>query len=207
MSTLLRVDSSPMFAASVSRHLTDQFVTKWSAKHAGAQVVTRDLNKTELTPLTAEWVAAAYTPEANRSEEQKALLALSDELIAEIEKADELVVGLPMHNFGVSGVAKLWIDQIARVGKTFAYGANGPQGLLQNKKVTFVVSSGGSYDPGTAYASYNFVEPYVRTVFGFLGVTDVKFINAGGASALMNPATDRAAFLQPYEEAIAAHIG
>ncbi|MFT4113755.1 FMN-dependent NADH-azoreductase [Silvibacterium sp.] len=206
MSILLRVDSSPMFSASVSRHLADQFVAQWSNKHAGGQVVVRDLNKTELKPLTAEWVAAAYTPEDARTAEQKQLLALSDELIAELEKADELVIGLPMHNFSVTGVTKLWIDQIARVGKTFAYGANGPQGLLTNKKVTFIVATGGKYDPGTAYASYNFVEPYVRAVFGFLGLTDVKFLTAGGTSALMNPATDRAAFLQPYEEAVAAHV-
>ncbi|GGH08505.1 FMN-dependent NADH-azoreductase [Silvibacterium dinghuense] len=207
MSVLLRVDSSPMFAASVSRHLTDQFVEKWSAKHHGGQVVTRDLNKTELKPLTAEWVAAAYTPEEARTPEQKQLLALSDELVAEIEKADELVIGLPMHNFSIAGVTKLWIDLIARVGKTFSYGAEGPKGLLKNKKITFLVATGGKYDPGTAYESFNFVEPYVRTVFAFLGVTDVKFITAGGTAALRNPETNRESFLQPYEEAVAAHLG
>lgn len=206
MPTLLRIDSSPMFQASVSRQLTDQFVQRWQALHPDGRVIVRDLNKTELAPVTAEWVAASFTPQEHRSVEQKRLLAISDVLIAELEAADEYVIGLPMHNFSVPSTVKLWIDLIARAGKTFAYVDGRPKGLLQEKKATFLVASGGKYDAGTALASFNFVEPYLRTAFAFLGVTDSAFINAGGTAALRMGAIDREAFLQPYVEAVVAHL-
>ena len=92
MPTLLRVDSSPMFQASVSRRLTEEFVRRWEAIHPGGKLIARDLTKTELAPVTAQWVAAAYTPEEGRSPEQRQLLAVSDNLIAELEAADEYVI-------------------------------------------------------------------------------------------------------------------
>ena len=107
-----------------------------------------------------------------------------------------------MHNFSIPSTLKLWIDQIARVGRTFAYGANGPEGLLKGKKATVLVATGGVYDAGSPYAPYNFVEPYLRAVLGFLGITDVQFITAGGASQLMQPNADREAFLKPTLERV-----
>jgi len=107
-----------------------------------------------------------------------------------------------MHNFAVPAVFKLWIDQIARAGETFAYVDGAPKGLLQGKKAAFLVSSGGAYDAGTAMASFNHVEPYLRTVFGFLGVTGTNFLAAGGAAALMYGKIDRATFLEPHFETI-----
>ena len=121
MPTILRVDSSPMFQASVSRRLTEEFVRRWEGIHPGGRLIERDLTKTELAPVTAQWVAAAYTPEEGRSPEQRQLLAVSDNLIAELEAADEYVIGVPMHNFSIPSTVKLWIDLIARAGKTFAY--------------------------------------------------------------------------------------
>ena len=206
MPTLLRVDSSPMFQASVSRRLTEEFVRRWEALHPGGKLIARDLTRTELASVTAEWVRAAYTPEESRSPEQRQLLAVSDSLIAELESADEYVIGVPMHNFSIPSTVKLWIDLIARAGKTFAYVDGQPKGLLQGKKTTFLVASGGKYDPGTALASFNFVEPYLRTVFAFLGVTDTAFIKAGGTAALRSGSVDRAAFLQPYVEAVASQV-
>ena len=206
MPTLLRVDSSPMFQASVSRRLTEEFVRRWEALHPGGKLIARDLTKTELAPVTAEWVRAAYTPEESRSTEQRQLLAVSDSLIAELEAADEYVIGAPMHNFSIPSTVKLWIDLIARAGKTFAYVDGQPKGLLQGKRATFLVASGGKYDPGTALASFNFVEPYLRTVFAFLGVTDTAFIKAGGTAALRAGSVDRVAFLQPYVEAVASQV-
>ena len=206
MPTLLRVDSSPMFQASVSRRLTEEFVRRWEALHPSRKLIARDLTKTELAPVTAEWVRAAYTPEESRSPEQRQLLAVSDRLIAELEAADEYVIGVPMHNFSIPSTVKLWIDLIARAGKTFAYVDGQPKGLLQGKKATFLVASGGKYDPGTALASFNFVEPYLRTVFAFLGVTDTAFIKAGGTAALRSGSVDRVAFLQPYVEAVASQV-
>jgi FMN-dependent NADH-azoreductase len=167
-------------------------------------VINRDLNATAIPPVNAEWVGAAYTPEAARTPEQKQLLSLSDSLLAELEQADEYVIGTPMHNFGVPSVLKLWIDQIARVGRTFAYGEKGPEGLLTGKKATFIIATGGIYDAQTRMASFNFVEPYLRSVFGFLGVTDATFLTAGGTAAL-NQGQDRNAFLAPHLQTVQTH--
>ena len=126
MSTLLHIDSSPIYGRSVSRELTAAFVTQWKASHPDGKVVDRDLNATAIPPINAEWVGAAYTPEqARRPPQQTELLSLSDSLLSELEQADEYVIGVPMHNFGVPSVLKLWIDQIARVGRTFSYGVKG----------------------------------------------------------------------------------
>jgi FMN-dependent NADH-azoreductase len=205
MPTLLHIDSSPLYGRSVSRQLTGAFVSQWKSSHPGSTVIDRDLTATPIPPINAEWVGAAYTPEEARTPHQKELLALSDKLLTELEQADEYVIGVPMHNFGVPSVLKLWIDQIARVGKTFAYVNDGnPKGLLTGKKATFIIATGGIYDAQTKMASFNFVEPYLRSVFGFLGVTDATFVTAGGTAAL-NHGQDRDAFLAPHVQTVQAH--
>lgn len=204
MSTLLHIDSSPLYGRSVSRQLSAAFVERWKSLHPGATVMDRDLNATSLPPVSAEWIGAAYTPEDARTPRQKKVLALSDELLAELGRADEYVIGVPMHNFGVPSVLKLWIDQISRVGKTFSYDNGTPKGLLVGKKATFIVATGGFYDPQTQMASFNFVEPYLRSLFGFFGVTDATFLSAGGTMAL-NHGQDRDAFLAPHLEAVESH--
>jgi FMN-dependent NADH-azoreductase len=204
MSKLLHIDSSPLYGRSVSRELSAAFVSQWKVSHPDGTVLDRDLNATTIPPVNAEWVGAVYTPEQSRTPQQKELLSLSDSLIAELEQADEYVIGVPMHNFGVPSVLKLWIDQIARVGKTFAYGEKGPKGLLAGKKATFVVATGGIYDAQTRMASFNFVEPYLRSVFGFLGVTDATFLTAGG-TAVLNQGNDRSAFLAPHLQSVQTH--
>ena len=204
MPTLLHIDSSPLYGRSVSRQLTGAFVTQWKSSHPDGMVFDRDLTATPIPPVTAEWVGAAYTPEEARTPQQRELLALSDTLIAELEHADEYVFGVPMHNFGVPSVLKLWIDQISRVGRTFSYAEGAPKGLLAGKKATFIIATGGIYDAHTQMASFNFVEPYLRSVFGFLGVTDATFLTAGGTAAL-NYGQDRDAFLAPHLQAVQAH--
>src|ERR1700685_612275 len=205
MPMLLHIDSSPLYGPSVSRQLTGAFVAQWRPSHRDGTVVYRDLNATPIPPINAEWVRAVYTPEAARTPQQKESLSLSDSLIAELERADEYVVGVPMHNFGVPSVLKLWIDQISRVGKTFSYENGTPKGLLVGKKATFIIATGGVYDAQTQMASFNFVEPYLRSVFGFLGVTDATFITAGGTGAL-NQGQNRGAFLAPHLHAVQAHV-
>ena len=204
MSTLLHIDSSPLYGRSVSRELTASFVTQWKSSHPDGRVIERDLNATPISPVTSEWVGAAYTPEEARTPEQKELLSLSDSLLAELEHADEYVFGVPMHNFGVPSVLKLWIDQIARAGRTFSYADGKPKGLLTGKKATFIIATGGIYDAQTQMASFNFVEPYLRSVFGFLGVTDSTFLTTGGTAAL-NYGKDRDAFLAPHLQAVQTH--
>jgi FMN-dependent NADH-azoreductase len=204
MPTLLHIDSSPLYGRSVSRQLSNAFVAQWKSSHPNAIVVDRDLNATSIPPVNAAWVNAIHTPEAARTTEQKELLSLSDSLLAELEQADEYVFGVPMHNFGVPSVLKLWIDQIARVGKTFTYADGRPKGLIRGKKATFIIASGGMYDAQTQMASFNFVEPYLRSMFGFLGLTDVTFLTAGGTAAL-NQGQDRDAFLAPHLQVVQAH--
>jgi FMN-dependent NADH-azoreductase len=203
MATLLRIDSSPMAAASVSRHMSETFVESWKKAHPGGTVVTRDLTKSGLASINAEWVAAAYTPTESRTAEQKAALAKSDELLAEIDAADELTIGVSMHNFNIPSVLKLWLDQVVRVNRAFSYVDGKPKGLLVGKKATFLVATGGAYGPGSGMESLNFIEPYLKTLFGFVGIGDVTFHTAGGAAAL-NYGANREEFLQPHDEAVAA---
>ena len=205
MPTLLHIDSSPL-ESSISRELTREFVKTWKAAHADGTVINRDLAARPAKPLDAQWIGAAYTPEAGRTPEQKEALAFSDELIGELQKADEYVIGVAMHNFSIPSVLKLWIDQVARNGKTFSYGEGGAQGLLQGKKATILVASGGVYELGTPAGAMNFIEPYLRAILGFIGVTDVKFITAGGAAQIMMGAVDREAFLKPTLELVRAQV-
>jgi FMN-dependent NADH-azoreductase len=202
--TLLKIDSSPMGDRSVSRKLTAEFAKTWIEAHPGGTVISRDLTTSNIPVVNASWAAAAHTPEDARTAEQKKALAVSDMLIAELEKADEYVFGVPMHNFGIPSTLKLWIDQVVRVGKTVAYTAAGREGLLKGKKATLLMASGGVYDQGSATESLNFVTPYLRTVFGFIGITDVNFIAAGGTQKLMTGEVDRQTFLAPSLEKVHA---
>jgi FMN-dependent NADH-azoreductase len=195
MATLLKFDSSPMGERSISRKLTEKFAKSWRQAHPGGKVIERDLTTLNLPVINGFWVGAAYTPEQARTPEQSATLAQSDSLIADLQHADEYVFGVPMHNFGIPSTLKLWIDQIARAGKTFSYGADGAKGLLTGKKATLLLASGGVYSQGTAMASLDFVTPYLRAVFAFLGITDVTIIATEGTAQLMSGKVDPETFL------------
>jgi FMN-dependent NADH-azoreductase len=205
MPALLKIDSSPMGDRSVSRKLTAEFAKTWIETHPGSTVISRDLTTLDIPIVNGAWVAAAYTPEDARTAEQKKTLAISDLLIAELQKADEYVIGVPMHNFSIPSTLKLWIDQVVRIGKTTAYSATGLEGLLKGKRVTLLMASGGVYEQGSGREAFNFVTPYLRTVFGFLGITDVHFIAAGGTKELMMGNVDPQAFLAPSLEKVHAH--
>jgi FMN-dependent NADH-azoreductase len=190
MATLLRIDSSPLGdGASFSRQLTSEFVEKWKRTHPGGRVIARDVAATPLSPINAEWIGSAYAPKGTLTHHQREALALSDELIAELKTADEYVIGVPMHNFSIPGALKLWIDQVA------------PAGLLHHKKATFLVASGGVYDQGTPGFALNFIEPYLRSFFSFIGVKQTVFISAGG-TARHRFGVDRGTILQPAFESI-----
>jgi FMN-dependent NADH-azoreductase len=206
MSTLLHIDSSPLGENSISRHLTSEFVTNWKLATPAGKVITRDLTTTSIPPVSAAFVGAMYTPAESLTPAQADLLALSNTLVDELFAADEYVFGVPMHNFGIPSALKLWIDQICRANKTFSYATGTPVGMLTGKKATIYIASGGIYDAGTAMASYDFVAPYLRTVLGFLGVTDVTIHAAGGVSAITYGKIDRASFLAPHDESIRAQF-
>jgi FMN-dependent NADH-azoreductase len=197
MPTLLHVDSSPL-ATSISRELTREFVSGWQAAHPEGRVIYRDLAVNAPKPIDGTWIQAVFTPADARSAEQKALLTYSDNAIAELEDADEYVLGIAMHNFNIPSVVKLWIDQIVRGGHTFSYGPEGPRGLLLGKKATVLAATGGVYEAGTPAASMNFIDPYLATILGFIGVKDVRFVTAGGTAQLRSGELDRAVFLEPH---------
>lgn len=177
MKTLLRIDSSPR-QQSTTRALTDAFEQSWLLAHPDGVIARRDLAREELPFLTEAWIAASYTPEPQRTREQRDLLAQSDELIDELLSADEIVIGSPMWNFGPPASMKAYIDLIARAGKTFRYTERGPVGLLKGKRVVVITARGGSYTGNSPVAGWDFQEPYLRQVLQFLGVTDVTFIHA-----------------------------
>ena len=205
MSTLLKLDSSPMGERSISRKLTSKFAESWLKTHLGGKVIDRDLTTLTLPVVDASWVGAAYTPEGSRTAAQRQALAVSDSLINDLQQADEYVFGVPMHNFSIPSTLKLWIDQVVRAGKTFSYGATGPKGLLTGKKATLLLASGGEYGKGSAMASFDFVTPYLQAVLGFLGITDVTIIAASGTAQLMSGKTDPQTFLSPSLEKVHAH--
>jgi FMN-dependent NADH-azoreductase len=201
MPTLLHLDASPL-ETSITRELAREFVASWKTANPDGTVVYRDLAALTPAPINQAWVHAAYTPDNARTAEQNALLAHSNELIQELESADEIVIGVPMHNFSIPSTLKLWIDQIVRAGRTFSYGADGAKGLLPGRKATLLVASGGVYSPGSPAAAMNFVDPYLKAVFNFLGIMDVHTVAVGGAAQLVSGAIDRATLLQPALEQI-----
>ncbi len=173
---LLRIDSSAR-SSSVTRQLTTKFVEEWKKNHPAGEVIQRDLATTVLPHITDHW-AAAYLEPSQLTPAQRNYLATSDQLIEELQAADTVVVGAPMYNFAIPSSLKAWIDQIVRMGKTFGYGPSGARGLLANKRVIVVTSRGGAYGKGTPAEKFDFQEPYLRHIFGFIGLTDVTFIHA-----------------------------
>jgi FMN-dependent NADH-azoreductase len=188
MTNILRIGSSARTTGSYGRTLTDQLIQKLQNKDASASVVTRDVAQDSIAHVNAAWLAANYTPEQDRSPEQKAALALSDALIKEVQSADVLVIGCPIYNFSVPASLKAWIDQICRAGVTFSYSAEGPVGMLKGKKAYIVITSGGTVMDST----HDFATGYMRHVLGFIGIEDVTVIASDGLMLDEAAATARA---------------
>ena len=173
---LLHIDSSAR-SGSVTRRLTAKFAEEWKANRPTGEVIRRDLSATALPLITDDWSATHIDP-SKLSPSQRSYLSTSDALIGEVLAADIIVIGAPMYNFAIPSVLKAWIDQVVRVGKTVTYGARGPQGLLGNKKLVVITARGGAYAKSTHREKFDFQEPYLRHIFGFIGITDVTFIHA-----------------------------
>ncbi|MEY2413481.1 MAG: FMN-dependent NADH-azoreductase [Acidobacteriaceae bacterium] len=173
---LLRIDSSAR-SSSVTRQLTAKFVEAWKQNHSAGDVTQRDLATTVLPQITDHWAGAHLEP-SQLSPAQRNYLVTSDHLIEELQAADTIVIGAPMYNFAIPSSLKAWIDQIVRMGKTIGYGASGARGLLANKRVIIITARGGAYGKGSPAEKFDFQEPYLRHIFGFIGLTDVTFIHA-----------------------------
>eukprot|EP00913_Durusdinium_trenchii_P006313 g5925.t1 len=180
MSTLLHIQASGRVSRSITRGLTARYVRGWLARHPGGEVIERDVGLSPPTPVNEDWIAAAFTPPAQRTGDA---LAESDTLIDEIERADEIVIGTPMYNFGMPAALKAWVDQIVRIGRTFAFDPDADpvyRGLVPPRPVVVCVSYGdGALHPGGDLWAHNALEPHVRTVLGFIGLEDVRFVRVG----------------------------
>jgi FMN-dependent NADH-azoreductase len=174
---LLRIDSSAR-GNSVTRKLTAKFSETWKAENPEGQVTERDLSTTSLPLITDDWVDGSAVDPAQRTPAHRQALSTSDELIDELAAADIIVIGAPMYNFSIPFPLKAWIDHVVRRTQTFSYGPEGPKGLLTGKKVVVITSRAGSYGAGSPTEKFDFQEPYLRFILGFVGLSDVTFINA-----------------------------
>ena len=210
MSKVLLITSSPRGDASHSSRIARTLADQLASGSPKSTVVVRDLFRQPLPHIGEDFVSALGTPPENRTPAQKAAIALSDRVIAELFEADVIVIASAMINFGVSSTLKTYIDYILRSGATFRYTANGPEGLVKGKKAYIVPASGGVYSEG-AYKPFNFQEPYLKHVLAFLGVTDVETIHIEGiafgpeaAEKALAAAAGRVATVRPHERAATA---
>jgi FMN-dependent NADH-azoreductase len=167
--TVLRIDASARHDGSETRALTQRIIDRLAPQ----SLIQRDL-AAAIPSLDADWLAASWTPEDQRSNAQRETLALSDSLIAELQAADTLVIGTPIYNFGIPAPLKAWIDQIARAGVTFRYTEAGPEGFMTGKRAIIAIASGGTQ----VGSDIDFASGYLRHILGFLGITDVQFVAA-----------------------------
>lgn len=179
MKNILFVSSSLFGEKSQSGLIARELIDNLRAAQPGAVLVERELRADTIPHLGLEVVAVATQPPEARSSTAQTAAALADRLIEEVEAADILVIAAPMYNFSIPSTLKAWIDHIARAGRTFRYGAGGPEGLLKGKKVFIVTARGGIYTEGPAKAM-DFQEPYLRFMLGFLGLDDIRFIHVEG---------------------------
>ena len=175
---LLHIDSSVLGPHSVSRQLSSAIVDRLRQANPGLEVTYRDLTSTPLTHLSGSHLAAAQG--ATPSTEVQQDLAIGQAVLEEFLAADIVVLGAPMYNFTIPSQLKAWIDRVIIAGKTFKYGANGPEGLAGNKRLIVAISRGGFYGAGTPAAALEHLETYLRGVFGFVGITNPEFISADG---------------------------
>jgi len=170
---ILRLDASANPDESDSSKLGDHLIRRLKQADPDADTRERNLNQ-QLSFIDSSWIAANFTAKGERSDDQSARLGLSDQLIAELDWADHIVLTTPMYNFGVPATLKAWIDLVCRADITFRYGADGPEGLLKGKRVDIVITTGGA----PLGSPVDFVSGYLRQVFAFIGIDDVNIIGA-----------------------------
>lgn len=182
MTRLLRIDASARTTDSISRRYADLFVERWLQTHPNDKLVVRDLAHTPIPHISAMTISAYYTPPEQMNAEMKSATRLSDELIAELRAADLLLISTAMYNFTLPSALKAWVDQIVRIGHTFNYTpGQGFTGLLQGKHAIIVSASGADFS-GEAMRFMDFLTPYLKALFGFLGFQSVETIALEGTS-------------------------
>jgi FMN-dependent NADH-azoreductase len=181
MTTLLVVETSPRGEDSISRNMTRSFVSQWRVAHPSGDVIERDLTETDLPFVTAPWLRAYFTPPEQQSAEMKDVLRLSDELVRELLSADHVVIATPVYNYNVPAALKAWIDHIVRKGITLGFDG---KGLLENRKATILLASGGVYTVGSPIRDRDIATQYLRLILGVIGITDITVIAGEGAKAV-----------------------
>jgi FMN-dependent NADH-azoreductase len=206
MLTLLALDVSPRGERSISRALGKRFVEDWQALNPDGSVIYRDLNAPRIPYMDNDWIAGVYAPpEVERTPEMQKALALSAELITELQGADVLFISTPMYNFTIPAVLKSWIDYVVRPGYTFRLAPGWP-GMLANKKARLIVVSRDTYNPAESEAS-DFVTPVLRKALNFIGVDDVEVVRAGGSLAVNLGKVRIEDHLERYAQEVAALAG
>jgi FMN-dependent NADH-azoreductase len=201
---LLHIDSSPLAGQSVSRELTRRIVAQWQQSHPGTVVETLDLAANAPSHLNADSLGFRLGLDADSlTDVQKRENAISEKLVSQFLAADVVVVGAPMYNFSIPSQLKAWIDRVAQAGRTFKYTDKGPVGLAGGKTVIVASSRGGAYAGNPALAFLDHQESYLQAVFGFFGVTDVRFVRAEGVA--MGDAA-KAKALAAADAEIQAHV-
>jgi len=175
MKTLLKVQASLFGADSQSSRLADRFIAAWLARNPSGRVITRDVSAQQVPHLTAERFQAFGSQAENRTPEQQAVIDYSDGLIAELKRADTIVLAVPTYNFSVPSTLRAYFDHVARAGVTFRYTADGPQGLLNGKQAYVFITRGGFLP-----AANDTQTAYLKQFLGFIGIADVQFIHAEG---------------------------
>jgi len=181
MSNLLVIETSPRGDASISRQLTRRFVARWRETHPGGDVVVRDLADSALPHVSAPWLQAYFTPPDHQSAEMRAALRQSDELVAELRAADHVLIATPVYNYNVPAALKAWVDHIVRKGLTLGFDG---KGLLEGRKATVLIASGGVYTEGSPIRDRDIAPQYLRLILNVIGISDVTVVAGGGAKAV-----------------------
>lgn len=203
MSNILVVTSSPRGEASLSTKVATELAEKLHAALPGSTVTTRDLVANPLPHIAPDYAAGIYIPAEQRTAAQAEVVGVSDATLDDLFAADHVILATGLINFSISSTLKSWVDHISRSGRTFQYGANGPEGLVQGKKVYIVLASGGVYSEGPA-APLDFAVPYLKSLLAFLGMTDVEVIRVEGVGMGEDAIKAALAKAEAQVEAIAA---
>jgi FMN-dependent NADH-azoreductase len=202
--TLLRIDASARHEGSHSRQLGDRVEAAWRARHAGGRVLRRDLAAEPLPHISATTIAGYYTPPEQLTPSLRDATALSDRLIAELKSADTLLITSPMYNFSVPSSLKAWVDQVVRIGHTFAYDGSAFQGLVTRPRAVLALAYGGPGYIGGPFAAMDHLQPYLASLLGFLGIAQVDVVSVEGTTADAGTVAAQAVAAQRRIDAIGA---
>ena len=181
MKQVLLIQCSPIGSTSISRKLTDDFLVKYRQRNELARYISRDLAAEPIPHLSEEFVKAMFVPPDKRTQNMKEALSLGLKLANELQSSDDIIISAPMYNRTIPSSLKAWIDHVVLPFETFRFGPNGQEGLLKGKTLYFIGASGGVYSHGIQM-EIDFFAPYIRSIMGFMGITDVRMIRAEGVA-------------------------